>query len=159
MYSIRCCNALSSRYLQFGINPPFLCKDWSITIYRFCALSMIQLSSFVSSDSTYHYFRSSNFDAQIALKTNISSPHLSATRTVTWNTTFRNFDSPRDVYVTRFDIFHENGHVPGLRLGGNDGMLRLPNGPAYIFTTANKLDIEVCEMINFMEILSFLVKC
>ena len=38
-------------------------------------------------------------------------------------------------------LFHDSGGVPALRLGGNDGILQLPEGPAYLFTTADQLNI------------------
>eukprot|EP01084_Bolivina_argentea_P201000 343619_1 len=93
----------------------------------------------------YHYYRSSNFDETLPLKTNVSSK-LITSRTVIWNTTFRNFDSNQDVHVARFDIFFQNDtniSIPfSLRIGGTDGVLRLTNGPAYLFTTADRLTIE-----------------
>jgi hypothetical protein len=54
-------------------------------------------------------------------------------RVVQWNTPYRNFDSPKDVRVTRFDVFNAQ---EDLRLGGKHGVLSLPAGAAYIFTTA-----------------------
>jgi len=104
-------------------------------------LATVQLSS-AAADSPYHYYRTSNFDAHYNLKTNGTSNQVSSSRAVTWNTTFRNFDSLQDVYVTRFDVFHKEGDIPYIRLGGADGMLRLPEGPAYLFTGSGKLVVE-----------------
>jgi len=98
--------------------------------------------SAASPDEPYHYYRASNFDAQIPLQTNGTSVQVRSARAVTWNRTFRNFDSEQDVYVTRFDVFHEAGEIPHIRLGGANGMLRLPEGPAYLFTGSGSLTIE-----------------
>jgi len=103
-------------------------------------LATVQLSA--AAETSYHYYRTSNFDVQIPLRTNGTSAQVSSSRAVTWNTTFRNFDSEQDVYVTRFDVFHEAGEIPNIRLGGADGMLRLPEGPAYLFTGSGHLTVE-----------------
>jgi len=87
------------------------------------------------------YFRTTNFDAELSLKTNASNS-VKSSRSVIWNATYKNFDSPKGVHVTRFDIFHEtDGTRFTARLGGDKGMLSLPNGPAYIFSTVDKLTI------------------
>jgi len=62
-----------------------------------------------------------------------------SSRSVNWESSYRNFDSPQDVHVTRFDIFGATGDV---RLGGEEGVLRLPKGAAYIFTTAPLVTIH-----------------
>lgn len=54
-------------------------------------------------------------------------------RQVDWNSTYRLFDSPRDVRVTRYDFFDAS---TDLRLGGEKAFLSLPEGAAYIFTTS-----------------------
>jgi len=59
-------------------------------------------------------------------------------RVVHWDATYRNFDSPKDVHVTRFDVFNA---LEDVRLGGEHGVLSLPAGAAYIFTTAPLLTI------------------
>jgi len=88
-----------------------------------------------------HYYRSSNFDRQLPLSTNASSK-ISSSRAVLWNTTFQNFDSPRDVHVARLDVFYESGDALKIRLGGNDGVLRLPEGAGYLFINEGTLTVR-----------------
>jgi len=62
-----------------------------------------------------------------------AQPTAPEARMVSWNTTYSIFDSPQEVHVQRFDVFKAS---EDLRLGGKKAVLRLPNGPAYFFTTA-----------------------
>jgi len=63
----------------------------------------------------------------------------SNSRVVDWNNSYSIFDSPREVHVRRYDAFDAK---MDLRLGGENGLIRLPEGPAYIFTTAPLLTIH-----------------
>jgi len=60
-----------------------------------------------------------------------------AARVVHWNSTYRIFDSPRDVAITRFDVYTKSD----VRLGGKRGFVQLKQGPAYFFTTSPLLTL------------------
>lgn len=56
-------------------------------------------------------------------------------RRVDWESSFKLFDSPQRVHVTRFDLFNSSTDV-------NLGTLSLPDGAGYIFTTSPLLLIH-----------------
>ena len=113
------------------------------TWLKFCLFLAITQLAYSSAAGEYYYFRADNFDAALPLTTNVTWSSISSSRAVTWNTTYRNFDSERDVHVTRFDLFLQNTDLAlSVRLGGADGLLQLPQGPAYLFSTADTLTVE-----------------
>ena len=76
----------------------------------------------------YAYFRQDNFHSAETVSTMTDVP----ARAVTWNYTFRIFDSLHDVHVWRYDIFSDG--TPTTLGDPSESFLAFPN--AYIFTSS-----------------------